>query len=167
MLRDEPEGQARLVTEATPGPHIVIDGRVLDGTGAPVPDALVEIWQADARGHYGNGMADRDAFCGYGRVATDASGGFRFETVKPGPVAGADGRPQAPHVLVAVFAPGILARYWTRAYFDDEPANATDAVLQGVPPSRRGTLVARTTGAHRYAFTLVLQGKDETVFFVA
>lgn len=172
MLRDERPGIARLVDDDTPGQRIVIEGTVFDGSRVPVTDGLVEIWQADADGRYvpaetSVANAAGRAFTGYGRVATDTEGGFRFETVKPGPVRGPDGETQAPHVLVSFFAPGVLTRYWTRAYFDDEPSNATDRVLQVVPAGRRDTLVARTVAGSRYRFDIVLQGVQETVFFDA
>jgi protocatechuate 3,4-dioxygenase alpha subunit len=164
MLGNEPGGYAALVTDATAGRRITIDGAVLDGAGAPVRDGLVEIWQADASGRYLDGDP---AFRGYGRTATDALGRFRFDTVKPGSVAGPGGGAQAPHVLVAVFAPGILTRYWTRIYFDDERSNETDAVLALVPPDRRSTLIARAAAPGRYTFDIRLQGPGETVFFDA
>lgn len=142
----------------TPGQHIVIQGQVTDGDGVAVPDALVEIWQADAAGVYRGG--DGDAFRGAGRCGVDADGRFVFETVKPGAVDG-----QAPHVNVAVFARGLLTHLYTRIYFDDEPeANATDGVLAQVPAARRGTLVAVREGDH-YRFDVRLQGEGETVFF--
>jgi protocatechuate 3,4-dioxygenase alpha subunit len=171
MLRDEPAGYASLVTRDTVGTHVTIEGAVLDGASAPVTDALVEIWQADASGQYahtenpGIGSAD-PAFRGYGRTATDGSGRFRFDTVKPGAVAGPDG-PQAPHILIAVFAPGILTRYWTRIYFDDEPSNQHDAVLHLVPAHRRSTLLATASAPGRYTFDIRLQGDCETIFFEA
>ena len=103
-------------------------------------------------------------FGGYGRVATDDRGRFRFDTIKPGAVPGPGGRAQAPHVLVSLLAPGILTRYWTRLYFDDEPSNATDPVLERIPQARRATLLARTAGEGRYEFDIVVQGPNETVF---
>jgi protocatechuate 3,4-dioxygenase alpha subunit len=172
MLRGEPPGLTSLVAGATRGTRIVIEGAVLDGSGAPLTDGLVEIWQADADGRYHHpddrapGRAD-EAFGGYGRVATDDRGRFRFETIRPGQVQGPGGRVQAPHVLVSLLAPGVLTRYWTRLYFDDEPSNATDPVLQHVPPERRGTLLARASGDGRFRFDIVLQGPGETVFFDA
>jgi protocatechuate 3,4-dioxygenase alpha subunit len=172
MLRDEPRGHACLVSAAAAGQRVTLQGSVLDGAGMPVTDALVEIWQADASGRYrhpedpGSAMADPGC-AGYGRTATDALGRFRFDTVKPGAVAGPSGRPQAPHIVAAVMAPGILTRYWTRVYFDDEPSNASDHVLQIVPPERRHTLIAATSAPGRYTFDIRLQGEGETVFFDA
>jgi protocatechuate 3,4-dioxygenase, alpha subunit len=152
------------------GRHVTIEGVVRDGAGSPLPDALIEIWQADASGRYrnpsdpANGSTD-PAFDGFGRVATDAEGRFLFKTVVPGRVAGGDGRLQAPHVAVGVLARGILTRLVTRVYFEDEPSNSEDAVLSLVPLSRRGTLLAKPTGSNRYRFDIVLQGSGETVFF--
>lgn len=181
MLRGEARGVASLVTGATRGERIVIGGAVLDGSGAPVTDALVEIWHADAEGRYphpgdpSSALAD-PAFRGYGRVATGGEGRFEFRTIRPGPVPSATaGRddvrggpgPQAPHVLVALLAPGILTRYWTRIYFEDEPSNADDRVLKTVPSARRHTLLARPQSPGRYRFDLVIQGPGETVFFDA
>jgi protocatechuate 3,4-dioxygenase alpha subunit len=172
MLRDETPGAASLVPADTPGQRIVIEGAVLDGAGTPLTDALVEIWHADAAGRYrhADDPSSRLAepqFGGYGRVATDDRGRFRFDTIKPGAVPGPGGRAQAPHVLVSLLAPGILTRYWTRLYFDDEPSNATDPVLERVPQARRATLLARTAGEGRYEFDIVVQGPNETVFLEA
>ncbi len=160
----------RPVTAETPGRHLVIEGRVLDGAGDPVEDALVEIWQADARGRYadapGGGSAD---FVGFARCGTDAEGRFRFETVKPGRVPGPDGRLMAPHIHVCLTARGLLNHLFTRIYFEDEAeANAADPILSLVPESRRGTLIARRAhrhGALVYRFDIHLQGERETVFF--
>jgi len=162
--------ECRQVSDATAGTRIVLEGQVLDGGGNVIPDALVETWQADAGGRYRHpedsdaGAAD-PAFNGYGWSHTRADGGFRFETIKPGRVPAPDGGDQAPHVLVSVMARGILTRFITRIYFDDEPANAQDPILALVPADRRHTLIARRTGEGRYVFNLVMQGAGETVFF--
>lgn len=156
----------------TEGTRIRIEGRVLDGDGAPVPDALVEIWQANAHGRYHHPLDTRplpldDGFSGFGRSGTE-EGGFWFETVKPGPVPFDGTTVQAPHILVTVFARGILNHAVTRMYFDDEPGNAGDPVLQRVASERRGSLVAVNVGtadAPVYRGDIVLQGRDETVFF--
>jgi protocatechuate 3,4-dioxygenase, alpha subunit len=169
VLVGEVRGHDMLVGDGAQGTRITIEGQVLDGQGAAMNDALVEIWQADACGRYRHpadpqhAQAD-PAFAGFGRVATDPAGGFLFETVKPGVVT-ADGRPQAPHVLVSVTARGVLTRYVTRLYFDDEPRNADDPILALVPEGRRHTLLASRIADRRYRFDIRIQGADETVFF--
>ena len=172
MLRDRSEGTDSLVTDAARGVRISIEGRLTDGAGEAILDGLAEIWQADAEGRYRHpddprGAAADPAFSGFGRVSTGVDGTFAFHTIKPGAVPGPDGRAQAPHVLVSVLARGIMTRCWTRIYFDDEPANAQDPVLQLVPESRRDTLIARTVADGNYRFDIVLQGERETVFFDA
>jgi protocatechuate 3,4-dioxygenase, alpha subunit len=160
-----------LVTPDTSGERIRIEGRVFDGDGAPVPDAMLEIWQADAQGRFSDPQDKRalpnSRFRGFGRCGTDADGGYSFDTIKPGQVADPDGRPQAPHILLAAFARGMLLHLYTRIYFDGEAANAADPVLAVVPADRRGTLVAsRKAGAGNvYHFDIRLQGDNETVFF--
>lgn len=172
MLRDKPRGHDTMVTDATAGERISIAGTVLDGNGKGIGDAFIELWQADASGRYHHpddprcGEAD-PAFGGYGRAATDDAGRFVFHTIKPGAVPTTDGASQAPHIMVSILARGVLTRYWTRMYFEGDPANATDVVLQLVPADRRGTLMARPVGAGHYAFDLVIQGPGETVFFDA
>lgn len=167
-----------LVQPETEGQRIRIEGRVLDGDGAPIPDALVEVWQANSRGRY-NHPADSRAeipldstFIGFGRAGTDAEGRYWFETIKPGavPVAidSADAPMQAPHICVMVFARGLLNHLATRLYFADEPANAADPVLQRVPEERRATLLARPEAAGDcalYRWNIILQGAGETAFF--
>ena len=161
----------RQLSDATTGPRIIVEGRLVDGGGNAIPDALVETWQADARGRYAHpddsasAEADRN-FNGYGWAHTGADGEYRFETVKPGRVAAPDGGRQAPHILVSVMARGILTRFITRLYFEDETAaNAEDAILALVPEQRRATLIARRRDDDRYTFTIVIQGSGETVFF--
>lgn len=153
------------------GERIRIEGRVLDGDGVPVPDAMVEIWQADGNGRHASGEAGTNAaFTGFGRTECDAQGGFVFETVKPGPVPGPGGTMQAPHVDLGLFARGLLKRLFTRVYFEGEAANAADPILALVPPERRATLVATRRdgeGAVVYSFDIRLQGEGETVFFAA
>lgn len=157
---DWPEAN-RLVTSGTPGQHILVRGQVFDGDGAPVPDALLEIWQADDAGVLNGGA---EGFRGAGRCGVDAEGGFVFETVKPGAFADSDGR-HAPYIAVIVFARGLLTHLYTRIYFEDEAAaNAGDPVLACVPAARRATLLARREGDH-YRFDVRLQGAGETVFF--
>ncbi len=155
------------------GPRIRIAGRVLDGDGAPVPDAILEIWQADAAGRFdhpedaSDGHAD-PAFRGFGRCSTDAEGRYAFITVKPGRVPGRGNALQAPHAGVTIFARGLLHHLRTRVYFADEAAaNATDPVLGAIEdPARRATLIApREAGsAVTYRFDVVLQGAGETAF---
>ena len=148
---------------------IAFRGRVLDGDGKPVNDAVVEIWQANEHGKYAHPDDAQSkplapGFRGFGRVATDDNGVFRFTTVKPGSVPGPHGLPQAPHLLVAVFMRGLLIHLVTRIYFPDEPANADDPVLQLVPAGRRSTLIARKS-ADALEWDVILQGEGETVFF--
>jgi protocatechuate 3,4-dioxygenase alpha subunit len=152
------------------GQHVSISGRVLDGDGQPVPDALVEIWQANAFGKYAHPEDLSDAplaagFRGFGRVPTNEAGQFRFLTIKPGPVPDPQGGLQAPHLLVSVFMRGLLKRLVTRVYFPDEPLNAEDRVLQQAPPSRRSTLIARPSESGELEWNVELQGDRETVFF--
>jgi protocatechuate 3,4-dioxygenase, alpha subunit len=144
--------RAELVPPDTPG-AIRIRGRLLDGAGEPVPDGMVELWQASPDGSY-------EPSSGFGRSETDEDGGFEFVTVKPGPVAG-----QAPHIAVGVFARGLNKRLTTRLYFpDEEAANAADHVLASLDPESRSTLVAEPEdGAYR--FDIRLQGDRQTTFF--
>ena len=160
---------SRLVDESDPR-AISISGVLLDGAGDPVPDGLIEIWQANAAGRYAHPADDREeipveeGFTGFGRSATDA-GRFEFITVKPGRVPWVDGRLQAPHLLVGVFARGLLKRVATRMYFPDEgAANAEDPVLLGLEPGERAVLVARAEDAV-LRFDIVLQGPGQTTFF--
>ena len=168
LLRGRAE--CRQVTEATRGTRIVIEGRVLDGAGGGINDALVEAWQADANGRYRHSEDCRPqppdpAFNGFGWAHTLKDGGYRFETIKPGPVPGPDGGEQAPHVVVSVMARGILTRFITRIYFDDERGNADDPILALVPAARRETLIAHLVGDGHYVHDIVMQGAHETVFF--
>ena len=166
-------GADTLVTPATRGERIEIVGRVLDGDGQPVPDALVEIWQANAAGRYRHPEDTQDkpidpAFTGFGRAATGADGSFRFLTIRPGRVPGRGNTLQAPHINVGLFARGLLRRLVTRIYFEDAAENAEDPVLALVAdPIRRATLLARRRDGDGvgYRFDLVLQGEGETVFF--
>jgi protocatechuate 3,4-dioxygenase alpha subunit len=160
----------RVAPPDCPGQHLTVGGRVLDGDGAPVTDALVEIWQADAHGRYAHPEDTGEVpltpgFVGFGRVPTDAEGRFRFLTIKPGPVADPQGGLQAPHLVVSVFMRGLLKRLVTRVYFPNEPRNADDRVLRLVPVERRGTLVARPTASDELEWDIILQGAGETVFF--
>jgi protocatechuate 3,4-dioxygenase alpha subunit len=153
------------------GERIRIEGKVLDGDGAPVPDAMLEIWQADPQGRFaGAERAGNSAFAGFGRVECDAEGRYAFTTVKPGPVPGPGGTRQAPHINVNVFARGLLRQLVTRIYFSDELHNANDPILALVPGERCLTLIAHRveSGAEAlYTFDIRLQGENETVFFEA
>jgi len=156
-----------------PGNHLRIEGRVLDGAGAVMPDAMLEIWQADAQGSYAHPADGRplasNSFRGFGRVATDKDGGFFFATIKPGQVKGPGGALQAPHINVGLFARGLLKRLFTRIYFAGEPTNAADPILALVPAERHATLLAKPDPAKPglWRFDIHMQGPAETVFFDA
>ena len=158
-----------LVTPDTSGDRIRVAGVVYDGDGAPIVDCMLEIWQADAQGRFSDPQDKRaqpnNSFKGFGRVGTDGRGCFAFDTIKPGVVADPDGKPQAPHIVLAVFARGMLLHLYTRIYFEDEAANAADPVLALVPADRRATLIAKRTGNGAYTFDVHMQGDKETVFF--
>ncbi len=147
--------------DAGAGPRILVGGTIADGTGAPLIDAVVELWQADGDGSYRNA---------WGRVACDGKGAFEFDTVKPGRVDGPDGKPMAPHVSLWIVARGINVGLQTRLYFGDEAAaNAEDHVLNRImDPRRRTTLIATRSefdGRASYGLAIRLQGDNETVFF--
>lgn len=149
------------------GTRITVTGTVTDGTGAPVKDILIEVWQANAAGIYPGKGEVEDGFRGWGRVTPDfETGVFSFETVKPGKVTGPDARPMAPHLNLWLVARGINVGLNTRMYFGDEDeANAADPVLTLIEqPLRRETLIARADG-NTYHFDIRLQGEGETVFF--
>jgi protocatechuate 3,4-dioxygenase alpha subunit len=156
------------------GEVIEVFGQVVDGDGAIVPDAMIEIWQANSAGRYASPDDPRhwialdEGFIGFGRSSTSAEGEYRFRTVRPGPVPGPGNSQQAPHIAVSVFGRGLLKRLVTRLYFDDGAGAAEDPILQLVPAARRPTLIARRVeGATppTYRFDIVLQGEHETVFF--
>jgi protocatechuate 3,4-dioxygenase alpha subunit len=163
-----------VVPEGTPG-AVTITGLVLDGAGAPVPDALVETWQADPAGRFSHpgdprgAPADGAPFRGFGRCPTGPDGSYHIVTLKPGPLPCPDGGTEAPHLDVTVLARGLLDRVVTRIYFPDEAdANAADPVLASVgDPARVATLVAHADPASpgRLVFDIRLQGERETVFF--
>jgi len=155
---------------------ITIAGRVLDGAGNPVTDALVETWQADADSRFNHPDDPRGAaapatpgFRGFGRCATDQDGRYRIVTIRPGPLPCSPGGAEAPHLTVSVFARGLLDRVVTRIYFADETeANAADPVLSAVALERRETLLARAVPgglANEFRFDIRLRGPRETVFF--
>ncbi len=160
----------RIAGRGVKGERVTIQGRVLDGDGVGVSDAVVEIWQANAAGKYAH-PEDRQKkplekrFRGFGRIPTDAQGRFRFSTVKPGRVPGPDAKLQAPHLSVTVFMRGMLKQLSTRIYFPGEASNAQDTLLRLVPPARRDTLVARRKAKGLLEWDVVLQGRNETVFF--
>ena len=154
------------------GERITIEGRVLDGDRKPVPDAVIEIWQANSHGKYAHPEDDQKkplepGFQGFGRIPVDENGKFSFTTIKPGAVPGPNGNPQAPHIAVSVFMRGLLRRLVTRIYFPDEPANAGEFVLNLVEPERRATLIAKKSANQigRLEWNVILQGPDETIFF--
>jgi protocatechuate 3,4-dioxygenase alpha subunit len=176
-----------LTAPGVSGEAIEIEGRVFDGDGQPVPDGVIEIWQADAQGRYAHSESSQGlgsiqendsqgkeharpqrgpgGFWGFGRVATQLDGSFRFKTIKPGRVLAPDGTQQAPHLAVSVFARGLLRRLVTRIYFPDEPSNAEDFALNLVEAGRRHTLIAKKSLDRQLQWNVVLQGQDETVFF--
>lgn len=174
-----PEGYGRigiasnvLVRNDSRGDRIRIHGRVVDGNGESVKDALLEMWQADEEGcyhHPAEGRKHGSGFTGFGRRGTDDNGMYSFLTIKPGQVPGTGTSLQAPHINLIVFARGMLSHAYTRLYFsDEEAANASDPVLKSVEPSRRSTLIAMVdemSEIPRYSFDIRLQGEEETVFF--
>jgi protocatechuate 3,4-dioxygenase, alpha subunit len=159
-----------VVAEDTPG-RITIAGRLTDGAGEPVPDGLIEVWQADPDGRFDHeddprGAVTHDGFRGFGRCPTDAEGRFSFHTVKPGALPDGAGGTEAPHLDVSVFARGLLHRLVTRIYFPDEPdANAADPVLAALEPDERRRLTARAGDDGTLRFDIRLRGEDETPFF--
>jgi len=170
---DRPEW-ADLTAGNPAGNRIAIEGQVRDGDGAAVPDAVVEIWQANAAGRY-NHPEDRGddrpldpRFRGFGRCATDPEGRFRFTTIKPGAVPGRGNALQAPHIAVAIFARGLLKHLYTRIYFAGEPLNASDPLLSSIEDEAvRNTLVAVRAEPGNpavYRFDIFLQGDNETAF---
>lgn len=153
------------------GERIVIEGEVRDGDGAPVPDAVIELWQANAAGRYNSPDDDQtdkkiDAnFVGFGRASTDPQGRFKIVTIKPGRVPGRGNALQAPHINVAFFARGLLKQLFTRIYFADSPENVSDPLLSGIDDENvRDTLIARRDDGGVYRFDFILQGKNETAF---
>jgi len=154
------------------GERILLKCRVLDGDGALVNDALIEVWQANANGKYYHPEDTQEkpadpAFCGFGRMATAEDGSCSFETIKPGRVPGNGNALQAPHLNISVFARGVLKRLATRVYFAGDPGNEEDPVLALAPEERRGTLLAQPDPTHPgvWQFDIHLCGERETVFF--
>jgi len=154
------------------GERIAIEGRVFDGDGLPIPDAVLEIWQANSHGKYVHPEDPQDkpldeGFLGHARIPTGEDGGFAFTTIKPGAVCMPEEKPQAPHILVGLMMRGLLRRVVTRMYFPNEPLNATDEILQRVEAARRGTLLLVPDGTKPgvYRWDIHMQGEVETVFF--
>ena len=162
--------QTTLAAGNIAGQRVTIRGRVLDADGAPVRDALLEIWQANSHGKYAHPEDSQDkplqpGFTGFGRVPTDPAGCFQFVTIKPGPVPGPNGHDQAPHLAISVFMRGLLKRLVTRMYFPDDARNESDPILNMVDPSRRASLIANASSSGHLEWNVILQGTDETVFF--
>jgi protocatechuate 3,4-dioxygenase alpha subunit len=160
-----------LAGEGVRGQRIRVEGRLLDGTGVPIPDAVVEIWQANAEGKYAHPADTQDkpleqGFRGFGRIPTDDEGYFRFSTIRPGTVPGDGHSMQAPHLVVRIVMRGLLRGLLTRAYFADDGDNVADPVLSEIPTHRRSTLMMVPTpeDAMHYQWTVRMQGLDETVF---
>lgn len=161
-----------LVPPGYDGLAITLSGKVLDADGEAVPDAVLEIWQAD---HFGRYVAPDESaageasstFRGWGRIPTDSLGNFRLRTIKPGAVRGLRNTVQAPHLNVTIFMRGLLRHLFTRMYFDGEPENRNDPVLLAVPENRLQTLIATRypVPEGQYSWNIILQGKEETVFF--
>lgn len=155
------------------GERVVITGRIFDGDGVPVTDAVIETWQANTYGKYAHPDDTQEKlleenFKGFGRVLADAQGQFRLTTIKPGKVSSPDvlqGLEQAPHITVVIFMRGLLKHLMTRIYFPDDAANAVDPVLNLIPVVRRGTLIAVKSTDSTLQWNVHLQGPQETVFF--
>jgi len=154
-------GLQRLVDEApaidaSAADVITIRGKALDRDGEPVPDAMLEFWNAGADGANHDGYPE-----GFRRAATDGDGNFSVSVRRPAPVDAGDGRKQSPHLLVLFFCRGLLRHLISRVYFDDEAANPSDPVLLGVPDARRHTLIARRETENTYRWDVILQGDEE------
>ncbi len=160
----ELSGGGTLFPDSVPGRRIRVAGVVTDGQGKSVSDALLEFWQPDAAGRFGGPRQGTSS--GFGRVLTGKDGRYSIDTILPGAVPAADGKPQAPHILVVIFARGLLRQLVTRIYFDGQASNAADPALARCG-ARAATLVAKRDGADVYAWNISLQGTNETVFFEA
>jgi protocatechuate 3,4-dioxygenase alpha subunit len=157
---------SRVAGERAKGERVWLTFRVFDSEGAAVPDAMIELWQADSDGNYRQDPSE-DSFHGFGRLATAEDGSCTFETIKPGRVSGPGSTLQAPHINVSVLGRGLLNQLSTRVYFAGEPANSEDPVLTLVPKERVATLLAQRDPdrAGAWSFTIRLCGENETVFF--
>ena len=147
------------------GNNIEIHGQVFDRDGAPVPDAVLEFWSAATDADQLAGQDQHGYPAGFRRAPTDQEGRFSAVIARPSPTKLGDGQMQAPHLLVLVFTRGLLRNLISRVYFADQNANDADPVLQGIPPERRGTLIAQPDGPAAYRWNVILQGDCETVFF--
>lgn len=154
-----------LAPDSSLNERIRIEGRVTDGKGDPIPDAVLESWQADSKGRFHTEQNDCEFFCGFGRFTVDSRGYFQFTTIMPGQVAYDATRFQAPHIAINLQMRGLLNRLVTRIYFEGQAANESDPVLNMVPSDRRKTLLAHKDSSGHYQFNLVMQGLNETVFF--
>jgi protocatechuate 3,4-dioxygenase, alpha subunit len=166
-LTDSRSG-ARVAGEGAKGERLWLTFRLLDADSLPVPDAMIELWQADSEGNYKDEGTSADGpFSGFGRLATSEEGSCTFETIRPGRVPGPGNTLQAPHINVSVFARGLLKRLSTRVYFAGDPANSEDPVLALVPEHRRATLFARPDPVHDRGWIqeIRMRGEGETVFF--
>lgn len=166
----EKAAMADVAPAGVAGERVVITGKIFDGDGVPVTDAVIETWQANSYGKYAHPDDAQEKlleenFKGFGRVLADAQGGFRLTTIKPGKVTGPDGKEQAPHITVVIFMRGLLKHLMTRIYFPEEAANADDPVLNLVPQARRGTLIAAKAADGSLLWNVHLQGPQEIVFF--
>jgi protocatechuate 3,4-dioxygenase, alpha subunit len=176
LMRD---GENDLTAQGAAGDKIIVEGQVIDGTGEPLRDVLLEIWQANAQGRYNHPNDDSDReldenFRGFGRALTDGDGRYRFVTIKPGAVPADGNQWQAPHIAFSIFAAGLTRRLVTRLYFPGEDANETDPALSGIPEGDRARLIGRSVvggagdsgSGNTVRFDIVLQGDGETPFFV-
>jgi protocatechuate 3,4-dioxygenase alpha subunit len=160
-----------IAQESTVGRHITVSGSMSDGGNHPIPDAVLEIWQANSGGRYAHPADTQNksldaGFRGFGRVATDDEGRFEFTTIQPGRAPGPEGKDQAPHLLIGLLMRGLLRRLTTRIYFPDEPSNEEDPILKRVPIVRRKTLLLERISDHpnSYRWDIHMQGENETVF---
>ena len=163
--------QQDVAGEGAQGERVSVLGRIVDGDGVPIPDAVVEIWQANACGKYAHPADTQDkpleqSFSGFGRIPTDDAGYFRFTTIKPGSVPAPNGAAQAPHLVAGVLMRGLLRGLVTRAYFPDEPLNLEDPILNLIEPSRRKTLILSSSRERKdlLIWEIRMQGEHETVF---